>query len=67
MSIEKEIYLGDTVSLFYSGETGAVIGLARYLHSEDQALVRYKCADGRLIESWWGFSAIRVSAIKVTG
>lgn len=53
-----KIELGEVVTIEISGETGKVVARAEYLHSEQQYLVHYKCADGRAIESWWGESAI---------
>lgn len=48
----------DRVKLIHSDETGIVIGRAEYLHSEDAYYVRYRAADGRQVEAWWGESAI---------
>lgn len=50
--------LGDSVTITASGETGKIIARAQYLHSNDQYYLRYKCADGRAVESWWGDDAI---------
>lgn len=50
--------LGNIVTIKCSGETGEVIGIAHYVSSESQVLLRYKCADGRAVESWWNFSAL---------
>lgn len=50
--------LSDTAKLSASGETGEVIGRAEYKSSEDSYLIRYKSADGRATESWWGESAL---------
>ena len=47
-----------TVTIAASGESGEVIGRAEYAHSESSYLVRYKCADGRAVESWWPESAL---------
>jgi len=41
-----------------SGENGEVIARAQYATSEDTYLLRYKSADGRAVEAWWGESAI---------
>lgn len=41
-----------------SGETGAVLGRAEYATSENQYYIRYKAADGRAVEAWWGESAL---------
>lgn len=50
--------LKQTVTIAASGEQGEVIGRAEYAHSEPSYLVRYKCADGRAVESWWSESAL---------
>ena len=59
--VSEQHSLGQKVALIDSGETGTIIGLANYQYLEPQALIRYKCADGRLIESWWGISAIKTT------
>ena len=48
----------DLVLITCSGETGTVIGYAQYKSAEDQALIRYKAADGRAVEAWWSISAL---------
>ena len=50
--------LGDTVKLKMSDEHGEVIGIAIYDHTETNYYVRYKAADGRQVQDWWGESAI---------
>lgn len=50
--------LKQAVTISASGETGEVIGRAEYVHAEASYLVRYKCADGRAVESWWSESAL---------
>lgn len=50
--------LGLIVKIKCSGEEGEVIGRADYVTSEDHYLIRYKGADGRAVETWWGESAI---------
>jgi hypothetical protein len=54
--------LGSTVELAFSKETGTVIGRAEYLNCENNYQVRYKCADGRQVESWWAESALTAPA-----
>lgn len=54
--------LGDRVKLKESDETGEVIGRADYSHAEPSFFIRYKCGDGRMIESWWTESAIEKAA-----
>lgn len=51
--------LNETVELTGSGEQGLVIGRAEYLYAEHGYLVRYTTADGRLVEAWWGESALQ--------
>jgi hypothetical protein len=46
------------VRLVLSNEAGVIIGRAEYLESEPSYYVRYKAADGRQVEAWWGESAI---------
>lgn len=51
--------LGADVSLPQSGERGTVIGRADYLHAgESSYQLRYVTVEGRLVESWWGESAL---------
>lgn len=50
--------LGTDATITCSGESGRVIGVANYETSEPQALLRYKAADGRAVESWWNVSAL---------
>jgi hypothetical protein len=54
--------LGKEAIIKSSGERGTVIGHASYLHSEPAYLVRYRAADGRAVEQWWGESAVEVVA-----
>ena len=51
--------LGDRVAITASAEAGDVIARAEYAKSEDSYLLRYKAADGRACESWWGESALK--------
>lgn len=53
-----DFHMGQIVSLIGSGETGKVVARAEYATSEDSYLVRYKARDGRLVECWWGASAL---------
>lgn len=53
-----EFNLDQQVAMRFSNEVGVVIGRAEYVTSENQYLVRYKAADGRQVEAWWGASAI---------
>lgn len=50
--------LGQAVIIECSGETGQVLGRAEYLSGEQSYQVRYKAADGRAVEAWWGESAL---------
>ena len=44
-----------------SGEHGNIIARAEYVDTTPQYLLRYKCGDGRAVESWWGESAIQAT------
>ena len=55
---EWEYTLEQAVILKFSREVGVVIGRAEYMAEEDQYLIRYKAADGRQVDAWWGASAI---------
>lgn len=50
--------LNQVVKITESGEFGTVIGRAEYTAQENQYLLRYKSADGRAVENWWGQSAL---------
>jgi hypothetical protein len=50
--------LDASVAIAVSGEQGTVIARAEYLNAENHYLVRYKAADGRAVEAWWGESAL---------
>lgn len=50
--------LGETVKMILSEEEGQIIGLAEYLHSEPQYLVRHKASDGRQVDGWRDQSAV---------
>lgn len=39
-------------------ESGLVIGRSEYTTAEPQYLIRYKAADGRMVEVWWTESAL---------
>jgi hypothetical protein len=53
-------HIDDDVEIVVSGEKGIAIGVAYFKDSQPQALVRYKAADGRAVEGWWNFDALRV-------
>ena len=55
--------LGDDVTIKVSGEKGYVIAMAAYLEADNGYLVRYKCADGRAVEQWWGEEALCSSVV----
>lgn len=55
---ELKFQMKQKVSLAESGETGIIIARSEHLNSEPQYLLRYKSADGRQTECWWGESAI---------
>lgn len=51
--------LNDQVVIECSGEQGKVIGRAEYASAtEPSYFIRYKCGDGRGVESWWSESAL---------
>lgn len=50
--------LKQLVVLVDSEECGTVIGRAEYSTSQNSYLVRYKAADGRQVENWWGEDAL---------
>lgn len=50
--------LKQIVQLVESGETGTIVGAAKYAYSEDSYLIRYRAGDGRQVENWWGASAL---------
>jgi hypothetical protein len=50
--------LNQQVSILASNESGKVIGRAQYSTGENTYLIRYKAADGRAVEQWWGESAL---------
>lgn len=50
--------LKQCVTIKCSAETGEIIARAEYASAEPSYLVRYKCADGRAVESWWSESAL---------
>ncbi|MFM0243824.1 hypothetical protein [Paraburkholderia sediminicola] len=50
--------LGDAAKIVASDEAGEVVARAEYASNENSYLLRYKSADGRAVESWWGESAV---------
>lgn len=50
--------LNDKVKLALSGETGVVVGCARYTNADPSYLVRYLAGDGRQVECWIAEDAI---------
>lgn len=53
--------LKQSLILIESGEIGVCIGRAQYAHAEDSYYIRYKAADGRACECWWGESALQAA------
>lgn len=49
------------VKLIGSDEAGTVVGRAEYMNSRNYYYVRYRAADGRLIESWWAEDALEAA------
>lgn len=60
MAVKKtfDFKLGIRVKLVESDEQGTIIGRAHYLDVNPQYLVRYKDANGHLLECWWHESAV---------
>ena len=50
--------LRQIVKISDSDETGTVYARSESTTSEHQYFVRYKAADGRAVEAWWGESAL---------
>lgn len=50
--------LGQSVTIAASGEKGEIIARAEYATAEPSYYLRYRSADGRAVESWWGESAL---------
>lgn len=48
--------IGNRVYLSHE-EKGEVIGRAEFANSENSYFIKYKAADGRMVEAWWGESA----------
>lgn len=59
--MELKFSLKQVVKLVESGEVGTIIGRAEYATSEPSYYVRYKAADGRQVECWWGETAIEAA------
>ena len=54
-----EYLLGERVKITCSGEVGEVTGRAEYFSTDEESYyIRYKAADGRATEAWWGGSAL---------
>jgi uncharacterized beta-barrel protein YwiB (DUF1934 family) len=53
--------IGTRIAIAASSEEGEIIARAQYQHMENQYYLRYKAADGRATESWWGESALRIA------
>lgn len=59
ISRRMKFKLGETVTLDVSGETGKIVARTEYEAGEAGYLIRFRAADGRACEAWWGQSAIR--------
>ena len=59
--MDLKFALKQVVKLVESGEVGTIIGRAEYATSEPSYYVRYKAADGRQVECWWGETAIEAA------
>lgn len=53
-----KLNMGDEATIAASGESGEVLARSEYVSSENAYLIRYKSADGRAVEAWWGESAL---------
>lgn len=60
-SQEIPFSMRQVVRIKESGESGTVIGLAVYDHTEPKVLLRYKDATGRAVEDWWTVSALEAA------
>jgi hypothetical protein len=56
--VEFRFTLEEQVEIVASGESGEVIARAEYAAGENSYQVRYRAADGRAVEAWWGESAL---------
>ncbi|MCS0501419.1 hypothetical protein [Ancylobacter mangrovi] len=50
--------LGEAVGLSASNEHGVVIARAEYVNRCPAYLVRYRAADGSMVEAWWDEDAL---------
>jgi hypothetical protein len=50
--------LGQQVAIRASGEQGQVVGRGEYTNAANTYFVRYRCADGRAVETWWSEDAL---------
>ena len=66
MKRKFKFQLNQTVKIITSGETGIIVGRAEFATSDNTYNIRYKCADGRAIESWWTESALKL-VVQKTG
>lgn len=53
--------LGQIVAISVSGEQGKIIGRAEYINSGRAYFLRYKCGDGRAVETWWPEDALETT------
>lgn len=60
--LQVKYELNQIVVLSQSKEQGVVVGRAEYAAAEPSYLIRYKAADGRQVEAWWGESALQPTA-----
>lgn len=54
--------LGEKVTL-ESGETGTIVGQARFTDSNPQYRLRYVAGDNRQTECWWDESALKGASV----
>jgi hypothetical protein len=55
--------MGELLNIDTSVEFGHVVARAEYAHGEDMYLLRYRAADGRAVEQWWGESALSTASL----
>jgi len=61
MDRQFKFQLDQRVTITASGETGDVLARAEYSKSENHYYIRYKAADGRAVEVWWGESSLHAA------
>ena len=52
--------IGSLASIKVSGETGEIVGHAKYADGTNRFLLRYVTSEGRATEEWWDVAALGV-------